>query len=96
MPRRAIAVPFAAYTLVDKEGVRYAVRGGHPDDAGPLPAMGPEAEVPHRLDPGDPDQRAEYQGAAHIGHTAGSVWAPALFTWLAMEHGTTGWLVIAA
>ena len=44
----------------------------------------------------DPDQRAEYQGAAHIGHTAGSVWAPALFTWLAMEHGTTGWLVIAA
>ena len=35
----------------------------------------------------DPDQRAEYQGAAHIGHTAGSVWAPALFTWLAMEHG---------
>jgi MFS family permease len=43
----------------------------------------------------DPDQRAEYQGAAHIGHTAGSVWAPALFTWLAMEHGTTGWLVIA-
>jgi MFS family permease len=43
----------------------------------------------------DPAQRAEYQGAAHIGHTAGSVWAPALFTWLAMEHGTTGWLVIA-
>jgi hypothetical protein len=43
-----------------------------------------------------PDQRAEYQGAAHIGHTAGSVWAPALFTWLAMEHGATGWLVIAA
>ncbi|WP_457207575.1 MFS transporter [Nocardioides sp. P5_C9_2] len=44
----------------------------------------------------DPDQRAEYQGAAHIGHTAGSVWAPALFTWLAMEQGTAGWLAIAA
>lgn len=44
----------------------------------------------------DPDQRGEYQGAAHIGHTAGSVWAPALFTWLAMEHGSLGWLTIAA
>ncbi|WP_322921009.1 MFS transporter [Nocardioides renjunii] len=44
----------------------------------------------------DPDQRAEYQGAAHIGHTAGSVWAPALFTWLALEQGSLGWVVIAA
>ncbi len=38
----------------------------------------------------DADQRAEYQGAAHIGGTLGSVWAPALFTWLAMEHGSFG------
>ena len=44
----------------------------------------------------DSEQRAEYQGAAHIGHTAGSVWAPALYTWLAMEHGSLGWMTIAA
>ena len=44
----------------------------------------------------DVDQRAEYQGAAHIGGTLGSVWAPALFTYLAMEHGSLGWLTIAA
>ncbi|HSU01831.1 MAG TPA: MFS transporter [Nocardioides sp.] len=43
----------------------------------------------------DSEQRAEYQGAAHIGHTAGSVWAPALYTWLAMEHGSLGWMTIA-
>ena len=35
----------------------------------------------------DPDRRGEYQGAAHIGGTLGSVWAPALFTFLAMELG---------
>lgn len=44
----------------------------------------------------DADQRAEYQGAAHIGGTLGSVWAPALYTWLAMEHGSFGWITIAA
>jgi MFS family permease len=44
----------------------------------------------------DPSRRGEYQGAAHLGGTAGSVWAPALFTFLAMEWGTTGWLLIAA
>jgi MFS family permease len=44
----------------------------------------------------DADQRAEYQGAAHIGGTLGSVWAPALFTFLAMEHGSLGWITIAA
>ena len=42
----------------------------------------------------DPDRRGEYQGAAHIGHTLGSVWAPAVYTYLAMEWGTPGWLVI--
>jgi hypothetical protein len=26
----------------------------------------------------------------------GHVWAPALYTWLAMEWGTPGWLTIAA
>ncbi len=44
----------------------------------------------------DADQRAEYQGAAHIGGTLGSVWAPALYTYLAMVHGATGWVIIAA
>ncbi len=42
----------------------------------------------------DPDRRGEYQGAAHIGHTLGSVWAPAAYTYLAMEWGGPGWLVI--
>ncbi|WP_297621256.1 hypothetical protein [Nocardioides sp.] len=44
----------------------------------------------------DADQRAAYQGAAHIGGPLGSVWAPALLTFLAMEHGSLGWLTIAA
>ena len=44
----------------------------------------------------EPARRAEYQGATHVGGTLGSVWAPALFTFLAMEWGTTGWLMIAA
>jgi MFS family permease len=44
----------------------------------------------------DPDRRGEYQGAAHLGHTVGSVWAPAAYTFLAMEWGTPGWITIAA
>jgi MFS family permease len=44
----------------------------------------------------EPDRRAEYQGVYHVGATLGSVWAPALFTFLAMSWGTTGWLIIAA
>ncbi|MDO9455494.1 MFS transporter [Nocardioides sp.] len=44
----------------------------------------------------DPQRRGEYQGAAHIGGTLGSVWAPAAFTYLAIEQGTLGWVVIAA
>ena len=44
----------------------------------------------------EPSRRAEYQGADHVGGTLGSVWAPALFTFLAMDWGTNGWLVIAA
>ena len=38
----------------------------------------------------EPARRAEYQGAGHVGGTLGSVWAPALFTFLAMEWGTDG------
>ena len=43
----------------------------------------------------DPDRRGEYQGAAQLGSTLGSVWAPALFTFLAISWGTPGWLLIA-
>ena len=43
----------------------------------------------------DPSRRGEYQGAAQLGGTVGSVWAPAAYTFLAMEWGTTGWLLIA-
>ncbi len=44
----------------------------------------------------DPERRGEYQGVSQLGFTLGSVWAPALYTFLAMEWGTTGWLLIAA
>ena len=44
----------------------------------------------------DPQRLGEYQGAAHLGGTVGHVWAPAAFTFLAMEWGPTGWIVIAA
>ena len=44
----------------------------------------------------DPARRGEYQGVSQLGFTVGSVWAPAAYTFLAMEWGTPGWLVIAA
>lgn len=44
----------------------------------------------------DPGRRGEYQGVTQLGFILGSVWAPAAYTWLAMEQGTEGWLVIAA
>ncbi|RHW26608.1 MFS transporter [Nocardioides immobilis] len=44
----------------------------------------------------DPERRGEYQGVSQLGYTLGSVWAPALYTFLAMSWGTPGWLVIAA
>ncbi len=44
----------------------------------------------------DPDRRGEYQGAARLGGTVGSVWAPAAYTFLAIEWGTPGWLLIGA
>jgi hypothetical protein len=43
----------------------------------------------------DPTRRGEYQGAAQLGWTAGSVWAPATYTFLAINWGTPGWLLIA-
>ena len=44
----------------------------------------------------DPQRRGEYQGAAQLGGTVGHIWAPAAFTFLAMEWGSTGWIVIAS
>ncbi len=43
----------------------------------------------------DPARRGEYQGVSQLGYTLGSVWAPAAYTFLAMEWGTPGWLIIA-
>jgi MFS family permease len=43
----------------------------------------------------DPARRGEYQGVSQLGYTLGSVWAPAAYTFLAMEWGGPGWLVIA-
>jgi MFS family permease len=43
----------------------------------------------------DPRRRGEYQGAAELSSTLGRVWAPALYTFLAMNWGATGWLIIA-
>ena len=44
----------------------------------------------------DPERRGEYQGVGDVFRALGSKWAPALFTWLAISVGETGWLVIAA
>lgn len=44
----------------------------------------------------DPRRRGEYQGAAELSGTLGRVWAPALYTFLAISWGEAGWLVIAA
>ncbi|GIE75519.1 MFS transporter [Actinoplanes philippinensis] len=43
----------------------------------------------------DPRQRGAYQGTANLSATLGKVWAPAVYTFLAMNWGATGWLVIA-
>jgi hypothetical protein len=43
----------------------------------------------------DPRRRGEYQGAAELSGTLGRVWAPAVYTFLAMNWGAGGWLIIA-
>lgn len=43
----------------------------------------------------DPRRRGEYQGAAELSGTLGRVWAPAAYTFLAMNWGAAGWLIIA-
>ena len=44
----------------------------------------------------DPRRRGEYQGVGDVSRTLGSMWAPALYTFLAMKWGSEGqgWLVI--
>jgi MFS family permease len=44
----------------------------------------------------DPRRRGEYQGVGDVCRTLGSMWAPALYTFLAISWGSQGWLVIAA
>ncbi len=43
----------------------------------------------------EPDKLGEYQGVSSLGYTLGDVWAPALYTFLAMSLGTPGWAIIA-
>ncbi len=43
----------------------------------------------------DPRQRGAYQGAGELTGTLGKVWAPAVYTFLALSWGAAGWLVIA-
>ncbi len=43
----------------------------------------------------DPRQRGAYQGAGNLGGMLGKVWAPAVYTFLAMNWGAVGWLLIA-
>ncbi len=43
----------------------------------------------------DPKRRGEYQGVQEVSRAMGSMWAPALYTFLAMSWGAEGWLVIA-
>jgi MFS family permease len=43
----------------------------------------------------DPRQRGAYQGVGSLSGTLGKVWAPALYTFLAINWGAAGWLVIA-
>ncbi len=44
----------------------------------------------------DPRRRGEYNGALSLASTAGRVWAPAAYTFLAMTWGSAGWLIIGA
>jgi MFS family permease len=43
----------------------------------------------------DPDRLGDYQGVSSLGYTLGEVWAPALYTFLAITLGAPGWVVIA-
>ena len=42
----------------------------------------------------DASRRGEYQGVAQLGYTLGTVWAPAVYTYLAVTWGAVGWTLI--
>jgi MFS family permease len=44
----------------------------------------------------DPTRRGEYQGVWGLGARITNILGPAAYTWLALDHGTVGWVVIAA
>lgn len=44
----------------------------------------------------DPNRRGEYQGVSRVGFAIGTLWAPAVYTWLAMNLHAVGWAVIAS
>jgi MFS family permease len=44
----------------------------------------------------DPARRGEYQGVWGLGARLTNIVGPAAYTWLALDHGTVGWAVIAA
>lgn len=44
----------------------------------------------------DPTRRGEYQGVWGLGGRITNILGPAAYTWLALNHGTVGWAVIAA
>ncbi len=43
----------------------------------------------------DPYRRGEYQGVWGLGGRITNILGPATYTWLALNHGTLGWVVIA-
>lgn len=43
----------------------------------------------------DPARRGEYQGVWSMGGQLTNIVGPALFTWLALDHGAVGWAAIA-
>jgi MFS family permease len=43
----------------------------------------------------DPQRRGEYGGLAEVARTVANFWAPAVYTFMVMHWGGTGWLVIA-
>jgi MFS family permease len=43
----------------------------------------------------DPYRRGEYQGVWGLGGRISNILGPATYTWLALDHGTLGWVVIA-
>jgi MFS family permease len=44
----------------------------------------------------DPYRRGEYQGVWGMGGRITNILGPATYTWLALNHGTVGWVVIAS